>query len=118
MDASAKPLAANTSFAASSSDERVEAARVEGMLTPPGSQTFLSGLRRPMDGTADAVIRRRYRPHVSQYRLTAAAQLLGVSDDTLRRWADAGRLDTALDADGKRVVAGEVLAAFAVDLAG
>ena len=53
-----------------------------------------------------------------EYRLAAAAQLLGVSDDTVRRWADAGRLATVLDGDGRRVVDGEVLAAFAVALAG
>ena len=53
-----------------------------------------------------------------QYRLAAAAQLLGVSDDTARRWADAGRLETTVDADGRRVVDGRVLAAFAVALAG
>ena len=52
------------------------------------------------------------------YRLSAAAHLLGVSDDTLRRWADAGRLRTIEDADGRRVVEGADLAAFAVALAG
>lgn len=52
------------------------------------------------------------------YRLAAAAALLGVSDDTLRRWADGGRLVTSLDADGRRVVAGSDLAAFAVEQAG
>jgi molybdopterin-binding protein len=55
---------------------------------------------------------------VHQYRLAAAAQLLGVSDDTVRRWADGGRLPTAVDADGRRVVDGADLAAFAVSLAG
>jgi molybdopterin-binding protein len=55
---------------------------------------------------------------VHEYRLSQAAQLLGVSDDTVRRWADAGRLVTALDGEGRRVVAGDVLAAFAVALAG
>lgn len=53
-----------------------------------------------------------------QYRFSAAAQLLGVSDDTLRRWADAGRVTTGLDSDGVRVVEGPELAAFAVELAG
>jgi molybdopterin-binding protein len=53
-----------------------------------------------------------------QYRLSSAAQLLGVSDDTVRRWADAGRLPTVLDAEGRRVVEGPALAAFAVTLAG
>lgn len=52
------------------------------------------------------------------YRLSAAAQLLGVSDDTVRRWADAGRLSTTVDGEGRRVVEGGALAAFAVALAG
>ena len=52
------------------------------------------------------------------YRLSAAAHLLGVSDDTVRRWADAGRLVTTEDADGRRIVEGATLAAFAVALAG
>lgn len=52
------------------------------------------------------------------YRLADAAALLGVSDDTVRRWSDAGRLSTTRDADGRRVVEGAVLAAFAVGLAG
>ncbi len=55
-------------------------------------------------------------PHV--FRLAQAAALLGVSDDTLRRWADAGRVPTTVDADGRRAVEGPVLAAFAVALAG
>jgi molybdopterin-binding protein len=52
------------------------------------------------------------------YRLGAAAALLGVSDDTLRRWAEQGRLPTQTDADGRRIVGGADLAAFAVALAG
>ena len=52
------------------------------------------------------------------YRLPAAAALLGVSDDTLRRWAEAGRLPVEVDEDGRRVVDGARLAAFAVQLAG
>jgi molybdopterin-binding protein len=52
------------------------------------------------------------------YRLSAAAALLGVSDDTVRRWADSGRLTTALDDEGRRIVDGAELAAFAVDAAG
>ena len=53
---------------------------------------------------------------VTRYRMSEAAGLLGVSDDTLRRWADAGRLATAVDAEGRRVVAGSELARLAVDL--
>jgi molybdopterin-binding protein len=47
------------------------------------------------------------------YRLREAADLLGVSDDTVRRWADTGRLATGADAAGRRVVEGAVLARFA-----
>jgi molybdopterin-binding protein len=55
---------------------------------------------------------------MQEYRLTAAAAVLGVSDDTLRRWADQGRLATTVDAEGRRVVSGADLAAFAVSAAG
>jgi molybdopterin-binding protein len=55
---------------------------------------------------------------MQMYRLRAAAALLGVSDDTLRRWADQGRLPTSVDGEGRRVVSGEHLAAFAVTAAG
>ena len=47
------------------------------------------------------------------YRLREAADLLGVSDDTVRRWADSDRLPTSIDAAGRRVVDGAVLARFA-----
>ncbi len=46
-----------------------------------------------------------------------AATLLGVSDDTVRRWAESGRLTTALDDAGRQVVQGADLAALAVELA-
>lgn len=47
------------------------------------------------------------------YRVREAADLLGVSDDTLRRWCDSGRLASSDDGAGRRVVDGAVLAAFA-----
>ena len=50
------------------------------------------------------------------YSMGRAARLLGVSPDTVRRWADGGRLPTRRDEAGKRQVAGEDLAAFAVEL--
>jgi molybdopterin-binding protein len=50
-------------------------------------------------------------------RLTEAARLLAVSDDTVRRWADSGRLPASLDGSGRRVVDGADLAALAVSLA-
>ncbi len=50
------------------------------------------------------------------YRIAEAAELLGVSDDTLRRWVEAGRL-ASTQQDGRTVVAGADLAAFAASLA-
>lgn len=49
-------------------------------------------------------------PH---FRLSEAARLLGVSDDTVRRWVDAGQLTATLDAAGRKVVEGAELAAYA-----
>jgi molybdopterin-binding protein len=48
-----------------------------------------------------------------QFRLSEAAQLLGVSDDTVRRWVRAGQLTAVDDAAGRKVVEGAELAAFA-----
>ena len=47
------------------------------------------------------------------YRIGEAAELLGVSVDTVRRWADSGRLAAERDEHGHRVVSGVDLAAFA-----
>ncbi|GAA2476965.1 MerR family transcriptional regulator [Winogradskya humida] len=54
---------------------------------------------------------------VTTYRIGEAAELLGVSVDTVRRWADAGRLDSVRDEHGHRSIAGADLAAFARSLA-
>lgn len=51
------------------------------------------------------------------YTIGQAARLLGVSADTARRWADAGRVTTRRDAGGRRVIDGRDLAAFSVELA-
>lgn len=51
------------------------------------------------------------------FRIRQAAELLGVSDDTVRRWADSGRLATTTDGSNRRVVDGAVLARLAVVLA-
>jgi molybdopterin-binding protein len=45
-------------------------------------------------------------------RVREAAELLGVSDDTVRRWIDDGGLSADCDASGRKVIAGEVLAEF------
>lgn len=54
---------------------------------------------------------------MAQMRISTAASLLGVSDDTLRRWVEAGRLDSGVDEQGRRVVDGAALAALAQELA-
>jgi molybdopterin-binding protein len=50
------------------------------------------------------------------YKIGQAAELLGVSVDTVRRWVDSGRLGAARDEGGPRLIDGEALAAFAVEL--
>ena len=49
---------------------------------------------------------------MTQLRIGQVAGLLGVSDDTVRRWVEAGRLPAGTDAAGRRVVDGADLAAF------
>ena len=51
------------------------------------------------------------------FRMKEAASLLGVSDDTLRRWADGGRIKTITDASGVLAVDGVELAGLAQELA-
>lgn len=46
-------------------------------------------------------------------RVRDAAALLGVSDDTVRRWIDSGTLASHKDDAGRMVIAGDVLAEFA-----
>ena len=50
------------------------------------------------------------------FRIRQAAELLGVSDDTVRRWADSGRLPTTTDVSGRQAVDGQALAQLAEEL--
>lgn len=52
---------------------------------------------------------------MTTYRVAEAAEILGVSADTLRRWVEGGRLG-ATTAEGRTVVDGAELAAFAASL--
>jgi molybdopterin-binding protein len=51
------------------------------------------------------------------FRIKEAASLLGVSTDTVRRWADGGRIETTTDSSGRLAVDGAALARFAQHLA-
>lgn len=53
---------------------------------------------------------------VPQFRISDAARLLGVSDDSLRRWAEHGRVTLAQDEAGRMVVDGAELARLAQEI--
>src|SRR3954453_21506878 len=54
---------------------------------------------------------------MAAYRFKQVAELLGVSDDTVRRWADSGRLEPSTYPTGRPAVEGPVLAGFVRGLA-
>ncbi len=54
---------------------------------------------------------------MTTFRISEVADLMGVSSDTVRRWADGGKLPASRDQHGHRVVEGPALAAFARSLA-
>ena len=51
------------------------------------------------------------------FQIRQAASLLGVSTDTLRRWAQSGRIETTTDTSGRQAVDGAALARLAQELA-
>jgi molybdopterin-binding protein len=54
---------------------------------------------------------------VPQYRIGQAAEVLGVSPDTMRRWADAGQVKVVRGSGGRRLIDGADLARFALEQA-
>jgi molybdopterin-binding protein len=54
---------------------------------------------------------------VSTFRIREAAALLGVSYDTMRRWAESGRIEQVTDASGRLAVDGAALARLAQERA-
>ncbi len=54
---------------------------------------------------------------MTQLRISEAAGLLGVSDDTVRRMVDSGRLSATKDDAGRLVASGADVAALAAELA-
>ena len=59
----------------------------------------------------------RHTDWMSTYRIAEAAELLGVSDDTLRRWVEAGRVQASTRSDGRIAIAGADLAGLAKSMA-
>lgn len=51
-----------------------------------------------------------------EYRIGQAAELLGVSVDTVRRWVDGGRIEATRTEGGRRLIDGAALAKFAVEM--
>jgi molybdopterin-binding protein len=54
---------------------------------------------------------------MSTIKIAQAAELMGVSDDTMRRWADAGRVKSSVAPGGRRLVDGADLARLATEIA-
>ncbi|MGH3424094.1 MAG: TOBE domain-containing protein [Nocardioidaceae bacterium] len=54
---------------------------------------------------------------MSVYRFADAAELLGISDDTIRRWADQGRFVLSRTPQGAAGIEGTALARLATELA-
>lgn len=54
---------------------------------------------------------------MTKLRISEAAALLGVSDDTVRRWIDQGRIEQVVLENGRKGIEGRALAAFAKSMA-
>lgn len=56
---------------------------------------------------------RLYARPVPYFRISEAAGLLAVSDDTVRRWVETGKLPVSRDSSNRQVIDGVALAEFA-----
>jgi molybdopterin-binding protein len=54
---------------------------------------------------------------MTHFRISEAAGLLGVSDDTVRRWITAGTIEATTDSSGRNVIEGAELARLAQETA-
>jgi molybdopterin-binding protein len=69
-------------------------------------------------GKLGAIVREYGSPvSITQFRVSEVAALLGVSDDTVRRWADAGRLTRTRTSGGPALIDGAEVARLAQELA-
>ncbi len=59
----------------------------------------------------------RHCCRMAEFRISEAAALLGVSDDTVRRWGESGRLAIRKSANGRQVVDGVDLVPLMTDAA-
>jgi len=55
---------------------------------------------------------------MSSFTVGEAAELLGVSPDTVRRWVDSGQLSAARTPGGRRRIDGKALAKLSIERAG
>jgi molybdopterin-binding protein len=85
---------------------------VLGSPNPPVQSSVFSLLT----GAHDPQKRILYSALVPHYRIAQAATLLGISDDTVRRWIDSGRLRASGDS-GPVTIDGAELAAHAQEIA-
>ena len=69
-----------------------------------------------VDNSGRTRIRGSILSPVPNLRISEAAALLGVSDDTVRRWVDQGKLPSVQDS-GRMAIDGQALAAFAQEMA-
>ena len=87
--------------------------RVWSAAAALGSKSTTAANHRSGRLPGGVLIRGTRMRRVPQFRISDAARLLGVSDDTVRRWVDAGALPVQPDPSNRKVIDGAALAEFA-----